>query len=90
VKPMFGETERDKARFLMEGARHANEVARFNKPEAVRLLAGYIDNDARFAENHSHLLAERTFQCLQNGAVLDLADPELRVGGEVYRPLKRV
>jgi hypothetical protein len=87
---MFGDSDRDLANFLTLAERDAINRCRFNQAEALKELARIIDQDRRFDHLDSDRLAQRVADCRHSGRVLDLSDPELRPGGEVYHPLKRV
>jgi hypothetical protein len=87
---MFGDSARDLANFLTLAERDAINRCRFNQAEALRELARVINQDRRFDDYDPDRLAQRVSDCRHSGRVLDLSDPELRPGGAVYHPLKRV
>jgi hypothetical protein len=87
---MFGDSDRDLANFLTMAEREAINRCHFNQTAALEELTRIIDQDRRFDHLDSTRLAQRVTDCRRSGRVLDLSEPELRPGGMVYEPLKRV
>jgi hypothetical protein len=82
---MFTKDPRDMTTTLTQMDNFARQKNNYDQIAAVRTMAEWIAQDARFKGYAPEKLAERVQQCRSNGAALDLDDPTLR--GLPRRPL---
>jgi hypothetical protein len=85
---MFGKDQRDLTATLSEMEYFARQKSNFNQVEAKQRMVEWLAHDRRFDAYDPQRLVERVQLSKNNGAVLDLDDPQLKRGGEP-RPLDR-
>ena len=85
---VYGKDERDLAVTLTRMSDLARERSNFNQHEAKETMAKWLADDRRFDSFDKQRLIERVQDCRYRGAVLDLTDPQLQLGGSP-RPLDR-
>jgi hypothetical protein len=85
---MFRNDPRDLAATLSEMEYRARQLTNFNQIEAKEKIKEWIQNDRRFDSYDPQRLTERVQLSKNNGAVLELDDPQLQRGGQP-RPLDR-
>jgi hypothetical protein len=82
---MFGNDPRDLAATLATMEKIARERSNFDQIEAKDKFRQYLSQDKRFAEYNADALIDRVMHCKNQGAILDLDDPQLK--GREKRPL---
>ena len=83
---MFADKPEDMRVTLAEMRRVARSRSNFSEPAANELMRQYLAQDVRFRDYDHGKVINRVNMCVSNGAHFDIADPELRKGGEP-RPL---
>jgi hypothetical protein len=84
---MFGPSDTDKVRALVEMARESLGRCNGNRVEGKEMMKTWLQHDRRFDDFNKDRLVDRILLNRYNGAVVDLTDGELLKNGSP-RPLK--